>query len=455
MKNKVRQVIGVSNKLAMTQQIQLVIKLLQLNTVDLQREIDEKILNNPFLENESSFDYQDLPQQSFSVVNNKSDTQNKDFDDFIEQAPSKSQTLHEYLLWQMKMANLNEIDELIAYTIIDYINDSGFLTITIDELFLLLNKSGDISFQEIFAVLHKIQNSDPIGVGATSLSDCLLIQLEHFYKQDQGYLKAKDIIDSLGKSINPDLACFKEFNQKIEEIKNKDEVIARIITSLNPKPGNIISADIQHEHITPDVIVTKKEGTWVTELNPEINPKIKINKSYDNLISEVRSDKDRQYIKENIQDAKFFIKALKNRNITILNVAKKIMVKQQDFLLHGEMALKPLVLREIAAQIDMHESTISRATNNKYIQTPRGVFELKYFFSSEIETKFGEKISSKSIKEMIKKLIQNEDTRSPLSDAQISENFIQNGIKIARRTITKYRESLGISSSNERRIKMK
>ncbi len=455
MTNKVKQVIGISNKLAMTQQIQLAIKLLQLNTADLQKEIDEKILSNPFLENESSFEHNDISLQSFNFPNQGISNYDKEKDDFLDQAPAKSPSLNEYLLWQIKMVDLSQVDNLIAYTIIDYINESGFLTIAIDELFLELNKNADISFQEIFAVLHKIQHLDPVGVGATSLSDCLLIQLDYSYKKKSGYKEARKIIDSLGKGINPDLSCFREFNQKIEEIKKINVSVAKIITSLNPKPGNVISADIQHAHITPDVIVKKKDGVWITELNPEINPRIRINKSYENLISSVKTEKDRQYIRDNIQDARFFVKALKNRNITILNVAKNIIHKQMDFLTNGEMALKPLILKDIATQISMHESTVSRATNNKYIQTPRGVFELRYFFSSEIETSFGEKLSSTSIKQMIKKLIEEEDTRSPLSDAQISENFVKNGIKIARRTITKYRESLNIPSSNERRIKVK
>ena len=451
---KVKQSINLSNKVAMTQQIQLAIKLLQLNTQDLQKEIDEKLLNNPFLENESVYSYQDLPQQNLSVVHKSNDFLSSSAnDDYIEQTAAKNQTLREYLLWQIKMSKLNKIDQLIAYTIIECIDDSGFLAISLDEIFVQLNKNEDINYQEIFAVLHKIQHLDPIGVGARSLCDCLLIQLEHYHKDNKKYYKARNIVQKLGNNLETKLSNYKTFSNEIQKIKDEDKDVADIIISLNPKPGNIISSEIFQEHITPDVITTKKDGSWVVELNPEINPKIKINKMYEGLLSNVKNKKDLEYIKSNLQDAKFFLKALNNRNLTIHRVAKVIMKKQEDFLTHGEIALKPLVLRDISSILNLHESTISRSTSNKYIQTPRGVYELKYFFSSEIRTDYGKKLSSITIKEMIKKLINNEDARSPLSDSQISKSFSDNGIKVARRTITKYRESMSIPSSTDRRLK--
>ena len=451
---KVKQSINLSNKVAMTQQIQLAIKLLQLNTLDLQKEIDEKLLNNPFLENESVYSYQDLPQQNLSVVHKSNDFLSGSVnDDYIEQTAAKNQTLKEYLLWQIKMSTLNKTDQLIAYTIIECIDDSGFLTVSLDEIFVQLNKNEDINYQEIFAVLHKIQHLDPIGVGASSLCDCLLIQLEHYHKDNKKYNKAKNIVQKLENNLETKLSNFKTFSNEIQKIKDDDKDVADIIISLNPKPGNIISSEIFQEHITPDVITTKKDGAWVVELNPEINPKIKINKTYEGLLSNVKNKKDLEYIKSNLQDAKFFLKALNNRNLTIHRVAKVLMKKQEDFLTHGEIALKPLVLRDISSILNLHESTISRSTSNKYIQTPRGLYELKYFFSSEIKTDYGKKLSSITIKEMIKKLINDEDARSPLSDSQISKSFSDNGIKVARRTITKYRESMSIPSSTDRRLK--
>ena len=451
---KIKQSINLSNKVVMTQQIQVAIKLLQLNTLDLRKEIDEKLLNNPFLENESVYDYQDLPQQNLSVVHKSNDfLSGSANDDYIEQTAAKNQTLREYLLWQIKMSTLSKIDQLIAYTIIECIDDSGFLSVSLDEIFVQLNKNEDINYQEIFAVLHKIQHLDPIGVGASSLCDCLLIQLEHYHKDNKKYNKAKNIVQKLENNLETKLSNFKTFSNEIQKIKDDDKDVVDIIISLNPKPGNIISSETFQEHITPDVITTKKDGAWVVELNSEINPKIKINKMYEGLLSDVKNKKDLEYIKSNLQDAKFFLKALNNRNLTIHRVAKVIMKKQEDFLTHGEIALKPLVLRDISSILNLHESTISRSTSNKYIQTPRGVYELKYFFSSEIKTDYGKKLSSITIKEMIKKLINNEDARSPLSDSQISKSFSDNGIKVARRTITKYRESISIPSSTDRRLK--
>ena len=454
MNAKMKQNIRLSNKIVMTQQIQLAIRLLQLNSVDLQKEIDEKILSNPFLENDSVFDLQEITPQPFSVVDANYGGSNFDNDtDILEQTQQSSQTLREYLIWQIKMSSLNKLDQMISYTIIDYIDDAGFLSINLDELFVQLNKYSDVSFQEIFAVLHKIQHLDPIGVGATSLADCLMIQLDYFYKDNPSYKVAKDIIGKLEKNLHPKLSNFQDFLNDIETLKTHDDKVAEIIKSLNPKPGNIISVNLFQEQIIPDIIVSKKEGEWVIELNPEINPKIRINKVYQKLSNELKDKKDIKYIKDNLQDAKFFLKALSNRNLTILKIAKALLNRQKDFLIHGEIALKPLVIKEIASIVKMHESTVSRSTNNKYVQTPRGVYELKYFFSSEIDTDSGEKLSSMTVKEMIKKLISAEDIKSPLSDAQIADSFAENGIRIARRTVAKYREAMNILSSNDRRKK--
>ena len=454
MNAKMKQNIRLSNKIVMTQQIQLAIRLLQLNSVDLQKEIDEKILSNPFLENDSVFDIQEITPQPFSVVDTNYGGNNFDNDtDILEQTQQSSQTLREYLIWQIKMSSLNKLDQMISYTIIDYIDDAGFLSINLDELFVQLNKYSDVSFQEIFAVLHKIQHLDPIGVGATSLADCLMIQLDYFYKDNPSYRVAKDIIGKLEKNLHPKLSNFQDFLNDIETLKTHDDKVAEIIKSLNPKPGNIISVNLFQEQIIPDIIVSKKEGEWVIELNPEINPKIRINKVYQKLSNELKDKKDIKYIKDNLQDAKFFLKALSNRNLTILKIAKALLNRQKDFLIHGEIALKPLVIKEIASIVKMHESTVSRSTNNKYVQTPRGIYELKYFFSSEIDTDSGKKLSSMTVKEMIKKLISAEDIKSPLSDAQIADSFAENGIRIARRTVAKYREAMNILSSNDRRKK--
>ena len=448
---KTKQSLSINNKLAMTQQIQLAIKLLQLNSIDLQKEIEDKILENPFLENENSSEHtevsSEVPIVSMSNQINADDSNQ----DLYEQLPSSHQSLHEYLMWQINLSSMSKQDQFIAYNIIDYINDEGFLTESMEDLFILLRSSLEITFQEIFAVLHKIQHLDPIGIGATSLKNCLLIQLIHYHKDHKDYQEAEIIInkiddDAKSSSINLDL-----FISEFEKKDGKYDGARQLVKTLNPKPGNIISESLQQEHIIPDIIISKKDGKWLTELNPSINPKIRINKVYLDLMQNISNKKDQDYVKSNLQDAKFFLKALQNRNMTILKTAKVIFQKQINFLNQGDIAMKPLALKDIASEIDMHESTISRCTNNKYVQTPRGVYEMKHFFSSELNTDYGKMISSTAIKSMLEKIISNEDKKMPLSDSQIANNLSDNGIRVARRTVAKYRETLSIPPSKNRK----
>ncbi len=445
----IKQKISLNNKLAMTLQIQLAIKLLQLNSIELQKEIDDKILSNPFLESEVTSEI--LYSSKESVYESKK-INSPDAIEGYDQLAEPHQTLREYLMWQIRMSSISKEDEEIAYNIVDYINDSGYLTESLENIFILLNKSMEVTFQEIFAVLHKIQHLDPIGSGATSLKDCLLIQLEHYHTDSKHYEESKHIISKLDNTINPKLNTINNFLNELEK-KNYSNGSVSIIKSLNPKPGNIITESLEQEQIAPDVIVTFKDKKWVTELNPNINPKIRINREYEALAKKITAKKDIEYVKSNLQDAKFFLKALQNRNITILKVGQSIMKKQINFLDKGDVAMLPLKLKDIAKEIGMHESTISRCTNKKYIQTPRGVYEMKYFFSSEIKTKFGTTASSRSIKSLLSEIISKEDPKSPLSDIQIADSLSKNGFKIARRTISKYRESLSIPPSNERKKK--
>ena len=446
---KTKQNLSINNKLAMTQQIQLAIKLLQLNSIDLQKEIEDRIIENPFLENENSSEHTEVSSEVPVMSANYITGSDESGQEAYEQLPSSHQSLHEYLMWQINLSSMSQEDQFIAYNIIDYINDDGFLTESIEDLFVLLKKNIEVTFQEIFAVLHKIQHLDPIGVGATSLKDCLLIQLDHFHKDNEHFDAAKNMIDKLEDDIKPSMISFDSFISEYE----KNDQVKNIVKSLNPKPGNIISDSLHQEHITPDIIVVKKDAKWMVELNPSINPKIRINKAYKEIMESIKNKDDQDYVKTNLQDAKFFLKALNNRNLTILKTAKLIFQKQKDFLNQGDIAMRPLSLKDIALEIKMHESTISRCTNNKYVQTPRGVYEMKYFFSSEISTDHGKMLSSTAIKSMITKIILNEDKKQPLSDHDISKTFNDNGIKVARRTIAKYREKLSIPTSKYRKIK--
>ena len=452
MNTKGKQSLSLNNKLTMTLQIQLAIKLLQLNSLDLQKEIDEKILENPFLENENSSESTEVTSEIPIISSNYSESNHDGIDyDAYEQLSNSHQSLREYLMWQIGLSPISENDQFIAYNIIDYINDDGFLTESVEDLYVLLKKNIEITFQEIFAVLHKIQYLDPIGIGATSLKNCLSIQLHHYHKDHAHYDLANIIINKLEDDINPSTISFDAFTSEFEKDDDRYIAATELVKSLNPRPGNIISRALQQEHITPDIIISKKNGKWLTELNPAINPKIRINKAYESLMKDISKKEDKEYVKTNLQSAKFFLKALQNRNLTILKVAKIIFQKQINFLNQGDIGMKPLGLKDIAMEVDMHESTISRCTNNKYVQTPRGVYEMKYFFSSEINTDYGKMISSTAIKSMLEKIISKEDKSSPLSDSEIADNFNKNGIRIARRTVAKYREILAISPSRNRK----
>ena len=452
MNTKGKQSLSLNNKLTMTLQIQLAIKLLQLNSLDLQKEIDEKILENPFLENENSSESTEVTSEIPIISSNYSESNHDGIGyDAYEQLSNSHQSLREYLMWQIGLSPISENDQFIAYNIIDYINDDGFLTESVEDLYVLLKKNIEITFQEIFAVLHKIQYLDPIGIGATSLKNCLSIQLHHYHKDHAHYDLANIIINKLEDDINPSTISFDAFTSEFEKDDDRYIAATELVKSLNPRPGNIISRTLQQEHITPDIIISKKNGKWLTELNPAINPKIRINKAYESLMKDISKKEDKEYVKTNLQSAKFFLKALQNRNLTILKVAKIIFQKQINFLNQGDIGMKPLGLKDIAMEVDMHESTISRCTNNKYAQTPRGVYEMKYFFSSEINTDYGKMISSTAIKSMLEKIISKEDKSSPLSDSEIADNFNKNGIRVARRTVAKYRETLAIPPSKNRK----
>tara|TARA_B100001750_G_C15495382_1_gene593801 strand:- start:46 stop:1431 length:1386 start_codon:yes stop_codon:yes gene_type:complete len=456
MKIKGKQSLSLANKLVMTTQIQFAIKLLQLNSTELQKEIDEKIVANPFLENDDSNNSTEVvvetPIIDQSFYSGKKE--NSVSQPYIELASNK-ESLHDYLLWQLKMSSMNNDDYFIAYNIIDYINDDGYLTEDVKDLFIVLKRDLEVTFQEIFAVLHKIQTFDPIGVGATSVNESLNIQLDYFYKKDGNYKLAKKIVNNLEKQLNKDLSNLDSILSDLKNNNTNYRGAIELIKSLNPKPGSMISTPLDQYHIVPDIIISKKDGKWITELNPSLNPKISINQSYRKLTKQVTNKNDLEYLRTNLQDAQFFLKALKNRNLTMLKVAKTIFKKQAKFLEKGDVAIQPLTLKNISELIGMHESTVSRCTNNKFVQTPRGTFELKYFFSSELHTGLGGMISSKAIKSMLEKIILNENKETPLSDLQIATSFSENGIKVARRTITKYREMLAIPTSNIRKKELK
>ncbi len=336
----------------------------------------------------------------------------------------------------------------MATAIIDAVQPSGFLSLDPEDIFENLPGDLDVEFEDFEAVRQLIQHFEPTGVASANLQECLLVQLNQLPPNTPFVNDAKLIVNRyLNLLANHDYAQLKR-RTRFKEGRLRETVL--LIQGLTPQPGDSVDHG-DTEYITPDVFVKKTEGAWTVELNGDSAPKLKINDTYASMIKRADNSDDNQFLKNNLQEARWFIKSLQSRNETLMKVSGKIVEHQRGFLEHGEEAMKPLVLADIAQEVDMHESTISRVTTRKYMLTPRGVFELKYFFSSHVGTDSGGEASSTAIRAMIKKLIAAEETRKPLSDNKIAQLLADEGIKVARRTVAKYRESMNIPPSNERK----
>ena len=442
--NKLNQTTTISQRKVLSQQTRQAIRLLQLNSYDLEREVDNLVLENPLLEKneeiESNYD-------SGSAVGSLStDTEE------ILKYHKKFDSLQESLTKQLELTSLSDDEKIIGTIIIDCVNDNGYLTEDLKEIFIQANRSTEVSFQDIFYVLHTLQRFEPIGTCALDLCDSLSIQLDSLYADSPYYKDAVNIIDYLK---NIDISVNSRFDiiiSTLDNDSNHSHEALDLIRKLNPKPGLEISKKLDSYQILPEVIIYKRDGKWVTELTKN-RPLLKLNSEYVSLMRESKIKTDLDYLRKNYNEAKFIIKSIKNRNMTILGVCREIFTRQIDFLNSGDIGMKPMTLKDVAEALSIHESTVSRATSNKYVQTPRGVFELKYFFTSELATDTGKMISSKVIMKMIEECVKEENVNQPLSDNQISKYFTVKGISIARRTITKYREKLNIPSSTERRKK--
>lgn len=479
-------------QLVMTPQLQQAIKLLQLSTLDLQQEIQQALESNPMLEvseeqdadgaalspdpgdenNESKLNetateateihdlgteiptelpvdtqWEDVYQSPISSSSGPADSQDMDF----EGRNSATETLADHLLWQLNLTRMSDLDRVIALAIIDATDDNGRLENPAQEIWESFDPQMEIELDEVMAVLHRLQQFDPPGVCCHDLRECLLIQLHQMADETPCLNEAKLVV---GRHMN--LLGNRDYAQLIRRSKIKEpelkDVLA-LIQSLNPNPGETIAPE-NTEYIVPDVFVRKINGTWTVEMNPDIAPRLRINDGYASLIKRADNSPDNTYMRDNLQEARWFLKSLQSRNETLMKVASRIVEHQRGFLDYGDEAMKPLVLAEIAEAVEMHESTISRVTTQKYMHTPRGIFELKYFFSSHVSTASGGECSSTAIRALIKKLIAAENPRKPLSDSKITTLLEDQGIKVARRTIAKYRESLVIPPSNERKSLM-
>ena len=476
-------------QLTMTPQLQQAIRLLQHSTLDLQQEIQQALDENPMLELDEDQPEGDAPLVSTAAGDGPLDhaeaaegaaetetgrefeammpdelpvdtqwedilpssapaaTDPGDDLDFESRNPA-AESLHDHLHWQLNLTRLSDKDRLIALAIIDATDDSGRLGSTVDEILDLFPAELDIDVEEITAVLHALQQFEPVGVFARDLQECLLLQLRAL-PADTPWLEQARLL--IHRYINPlSNGDYAQIMRRMKLPEDELKAVLRLVQSLDPYPGKRIGAD-DTEYIVPDVFVYKREGRWLVELNPDTAPKLRINSHYAGLIKRADSSADNTYLRDNLQEARWFLKSLQSRNETMMKVATEIVRRQRNFLEYGEEAMKPLVLADIAEAVEMHESTSSRVTTRKYMHTPRGIVELKYFFSSHVATASGGACSSTAIRALIKKLVAAENPRKPLSDSKLAQLLEDQGIQVARRTIAKYRDSLMIPPSNERK----
>ena len=482
-----------SQQLTMTPQLQQAIKLLQLSTLDLQQEIQEALDSNPLLEVEEGSDEPQLEKNNIdgddvaqdAVTTASSDTleagdalEKNDLPDELPidstwdeyysassaPAPGPSnnddeqifqgettEDIQAHLLWQMRLTHFSDTDRAIATAIIDSIDESGYLTVTLDDILDSVNSEDmeePVELDEVECVLKRIQMFDPIGSGSRTPQECLMVQLRQFSDDTPWLKEAKQLIEEYS-----DLLSSKDYRTLMRKSRLKEDQLReaiRLLQTLNPRPGSALITK-EPEYVIPDVSVTKKNGRWVVELNPDSLPKLSVNQQYAAMSRRAKNSSDSQFIRSHMQEAKWFIKSLDSRNDTLMKVANCIVQQQMGFFEHGPEMMKPMVLNDVAEMVDMHESTISRVTTQKYMHTPRGIFELKYFFSSHVATESGGECSSTAIRALIKKLVAAETPSKPLSDSKIAQLLAEQGIKVARRTIAKYRESLSIPPSNQRK----
>lgn len=465
-----------SQQLAMTPQLQQAIRLLQLSTLELQQELQQALESNPLLEQidtheeidtretqdsetldtADALEQKEMPEElpldaswdTIYTAGTPSGTSGGYIDDELPVYQGETtQTLQDYLMWQVELTPFSDTDRAIATSIVDAVDDTGYLTVPLEDI---LESMGDeeIDIDEVEAVLKRIQRFDPVGVAAKDLRDCLLIQLSQFDKTTPWLEEARLII-----SDHLDLLANHDFRTLMRVTRLKEDVLkeaVNLIQSLDPRPGQSIQTG-EPEYVIPDVLVRKHNGHWTVELNSDSIPRLQINQHYASMCNNARNDGDSQFIRSNLQDAKWLIKSLESRNDTLLRVSRCIVEQQQAFFEQGEEYMKPMVLADIAQAVEMHESTISRVTTQKYLHSPRGIFELKYFFSSHVNTEGGGEASSTAIRALVKKLIAAENPAKPLSDSKLTSLLSEQGIMVARRTVAKYRESLSIPPSNQRK----
>src|SRR3984885_5877763 len=460
-------------QLTMTPQLQQAIRLLQLPTIELQAHIRELLESNVMLEQDEDTEsgtYESLSSaetapetaapveeppvevvddgwsdQSVGPAENPWSGGSGEEDRQQEFADASGQSLHDHLLWQLELARLNPRDLAIGRAVVDAINDDGYLSEPLDVIGASLKPELDPQVAEVERVLAIVQMFDPPGVGARSVSECLMLQLEKLEAATPGLATAKAIARN-----HLELLAERELTALRRELRTSDEELetaVALVRACHPRPGSIVSGS-SPEYVVPDVFVRRTPRGWSVEINAATLPRVRLNQSYASLVGRGTSHAS---MRTQLQEARWLLKSLEIRNDTLTKVARSIVERQSEFLDQGEEYMRPMILRDIAEAIGMHESTVSRVTSGKYMHTPRGVFELRYFFSSQVEGNDGSGTSSTAIRAKIRKLIREEDPAAPLSDSRIAEMLSGEGIPVARRTVAKYRETMGLAPSNERR----
>ncbi len=464
-----------SQHLTLTPQLQQSIRLLQLSTLELNQEIERFLQENPLLEREEDEESpappaapgqeaaitttatsstetstQESPSQSdWSGEEGYTSYGNPESDDDDSEPPlaAGSATLREHLLGQLSLMPLSRRDtQLVAY-LVDNLNDDGFIQDDLGELAELLPEELEIDSEDLGIALKYLQSLEPAGVGARNIGECLALQIEALPEDTPYRAQALQVVRE-----NLDTLALRDYTKLKKILRCDDDTLRSIqslITHLNPRPAANYTGS-EARYVVADVIVKKVKGMWVASLNPDAMPKLRVNRMYADILHRNR-DASLQQLSGQLQEAKWLIKNVQQRFDTILRVSQAIIDRQRHFFEHGEVAMRPLVLREIAETLTLHESTVSRVTTQKFMFTPRGIFELKYFFGSHVTTETGGACSATAIRALIKQLVAEEDPRSPLSDSQISEILGKQGIVVARRTIAKYRESLQILPVNLRK----
>lgn len=473
-----------NQQLTLTPQLQQAIRLLQLSQLELEAELRQIAESNPLLEfsedaaneGESEADGEaasfDAPTEAATSANDGDSGDEPadwsesggnaeepiDFssaggsrnsggdEDHFEPQNAAPETLQEHLLWQLNLTHMSLRERTIAAIIIDALNADGYLGETLDAVTGAVPADLKATVEEVDAVRRQVQRFDPTGVASLDLRDCLRVQLEQFDPELPQRELALRIVDSeLELLARNDIA---RLSRRLRASDEETHAAAMLIRSLDPRPGAALDVT-PVEYVAPDVYARKDSGRWRVSLNPDCQPRLGLNQHYCNLIAQARGE-DASWMRGQLQEARWLIKSLESRAETLLKVAEAIVRRQSAFLDYGPEAMHPLVLREVAEEVGMHESTISRVTTRKYIHTPRGTFELKHFFSSGVSTEDGGSASATAIQAMLRKLIDAEDPRKPLSDQAIAEELHRKGIQVARRTVAKYREAMRIPSSSER-----